>query len=77
MLCFVCKTALHYYLDNKHNRNAGFIYAVMNPVQYLRPYKAAVSQQFLRMKQVCNILPGLGFIALLLNILPGLIIYLN
>jgi len=46
-------------------------------VQYLRPYKAAVSQQFLRMKQVCNILPGLGFIALLLNILPGLIIYLN
>ncbi|MFM6924754.1 MAG: hypothetical protein ACKOU7_04575 [Ferruginibacter sp.] len=77
LLCLVCKTSLHYYLDNKHNRHTGFIYTLVNPLPYLRLYRTAVTEKFMQLKRLCNLLLVLSFISLLLNLMLGLLIFMN
>jgi len=77
VLFLVSKTALHYYLDHQQNSAVSFIYTLLNPVKYLLPYRAAVHQQLKQLKHICNWLLALSFIALLLNLLLGLLIWMN
>jgi len=52
-----------------------FSYILMNPFQYFLPYRDPVKNGFNKLKGICNCLWILTLLALLLNIIFGVIIY--
>jgi hypothetical protein len=68
---------LHYYLDYKNDSTVGFIYSFAAPLQYFQPHKKSVDNKLLKLQHICNLLLMLAFVALLLNIIFGVAIYLK
>jgi succinate dehydrogenase/fumarate reductase cytochrome b subunit len=75
ILFFVSKVMLQYYLDYKHDRSVSFLYSLVIPSQYFKPYKRKLNSGYLKLQRVCNLLLTSTFIALILNILLGITIY--
>jgi len=72
ILLFFSKVLLHYYLDYKHKRNAGFLYTLLAPLPYFLPYKTIVDKKYLKLKHICNFILVLLLLAIFLNIACGI-----
>jgi hypothetical protein len=77
ILFFAGKVVIHYYLDYKHLRNTSLSLSFVAPFQYFLPYKSVVKEEFLPLKQICNILLLLTSLALILNFVIGIAIYVR
>jgi hypothetical protein len=77
ILFFAGKVIIHYYLDYKHSRNTSLSLPFMAPFPYFLPYKATVVKELLSLKQICNMLLLLTSLALILNFIIGIAIYVR
>ena len=74
---FFGKILMHYYLEYLHDRTSGIDSILITPLQYLLPYRQHVNQEHLTLKHWCNFFFTIGIISLALNIIVGILIYLN
>jgi hypothetical protein len=74
---FGSKVVLHYYLAYKNKRASNFLYSLASPVGYFGFYRKPVSQDFLKIKKLCNGLLCAALISLIANLLLGIAIYFN
>ncbi len=77
VLSLLGKVATHYLLNRSRGTGAGFNSIIVMPLQYLLPYKYDVNIKYQSLKYWCNFLLLLAVIALVLNIIFGVLIYLN
>lgn len=77
ILFFAGKVIIHYYLDHKYSRNTGLSLPFIAPFQYFLPYKATVGKELLPMRQICNMLLLFTSLALILNFIIGIAIYVR
>ena len=74
---FGSKVVLHYYLAYKNKRASNFLYSLASPVGYFGFYRKPVSQDFLKIKKLCNGLLCASLFSLMANLLLGIAIYFN
>ena len=74
---FGSKVVLHYYLAYKNKRASNFLYSLASPVGYFGFYRKPVSQDFLKIKKLCNGLLCAALFSLIANLLLGIAIYFN
>ena len=75
ILLLAGKIIIHYFLNRSRGNTGGFNSIAVMPLQYLLPYKFAVSPRYKKMKYCCNLLLLLAVLALIANIIFGLLIY--
>jgi hypothetical protein len=75
VLSFLCKVALHFYIDSAHHRSAGLGGLLVMPLLYMRPYSSEVRADYLKWKYLCNSFLWLTVLSLVLNIIFGILIY--
>ncbi len=76
ILSFLCKVALHFYIDSLHGRNLGISSLLVMPKLYIRLYKSVVNPEYVKWKYLCNSFLLLTAASLLLNIIFGILIYI-
>lgn len=69
------KVLLHFYLDYRQKRSLGLSSLMISPVYYLRPYRLEVDEPLRKWKVCCNACGFLAIVALVLNLIVGLLIY--
>jgi hypothetical protein len=77
ILFFAGKVIVHYYLDYKHSRNTSLGLPFIAPFQYFLPYKSVVKKELRPLKQICNVLLIFTSLALILNFVIGIAIYVR
>ena len=77
VLALLGKAITHYLLDRSKGNAAGLGSFIAMPLPYFLPYKQAVAAKYQPLKYWCNFLLLLAVIALIINIIAGLLIYLN
>lgn len=77
VLSLVGKVIIHYLLNRSRGAAAGLGSIVAMPLQYLLPYKHDVNSKYQPLKYCCNFLLLLAVVALIVNIIFGVLIYLN
>jgi hypothetical protein len=75
VLSLLSKIIIHYSLDHLHSRTITPAAIVLNPFQYIFPYKQDVKNEYLNLKHLCNFFLALAAISLILNIIFGVLIY--
>lgn len=73
----LAKIILHFYLDRKSEKSFSIINIVLMPLYYLKPYSAEIAQKYQSLKKYCNLLLVAAYFSILVNLLIGILIYLQ
>jgi hypothetical protein len=73
MIGFLSKIGLQAYIEFRHGRLNTLLGEVLFFSKYLRPYRSDVQPKFKIMKYACNLLLYLVVVALLINIVVGIL----
>jgi ABC-type glycerol-3-phosphate transport system permease component len=77
VLSLTGKFIIHLYLDHLHNGGLGLNSILIMSLIYLKPYKSTVKSEFNYLRYLCNSFLIVACISLLLNVIFGLLIYVN